>query len=196
MKKNHYHLSNKLELYGIVFNSRLNIEGRNNAIYIEQGSILKNCDIKIFGNNNTICIKNNCYLLQCKFWIEDNNGEILIGAGTTVSGKSHFACIEGTKIILGNDCMLSSNITFRTGDSHSIIDMQNKRINPSENIVIGDHVWIGNQVIINKGVKISNNSIIGTGAIVTKQFESVNIIIAGNPAKIIKSGINWKRERL
>lgn len=172
------------------------IKGRNNVIHIEYGCILKNCDIKVFGSNNRIHLKEKCNLNQCEFWIEDDNGEITIGAGTTVGGKTHLACIEGQKIIIGEDCMLSSDIMFRTGDSHSIVDLQNNRINPSKSINIGNHVWIGNKVILTKGVVVSNCSIIGTGAVVTSQFENSHIIIAGNPAKIVKSGINWNRVRL
>ena len=44
-----------------------------------------------------------------------------------------------------------------------------------------------------KGVNIANNSVIGASAVVTKGFEESNVIIAGNPAKVIKRGINWRR---
>ena len=119
-----------------------------------------------------------------------------MGSETSVSGKTHLACIEGKNIVIGDDCMFSSDIILRTGDSHSVVDLQNNRINPSKSIEIGNHVWIGNKVTVNKGVFVPNNSIIGTGAVVTKTFENGNIIIAGNPAKIIKSDINWDRRRM
>lgn len=51
-------------------------------------------------------------------------------------------------------------------------------------------------MIINKGVFIPKNNIIGTGAVVTKKFELTNTIIAGNPAKIIKEKINCCNERI
>lgn len=65
------------------------------------------------------------------------------------------------------------------------------RINISKDITIGEHVWIGANVSILKGCKIPNNSVIGTGAIVTKKFEKEGICIAGNPAKVVKEEINW-----
>ena len=46
-------------------------------------------------------------------------------------------------------------------------------------------------VKILKNTKISDNSIIGAGAIVNKKFEEKNVIIAGVPAGIIKRNINW-----
>ena len=69
--------------------------------------------------------------------------------------------------------MFSNDIEFRTGDSHSIVDLDTrKRINYSQNIHVGNHVWIGSRSIILKGVNIGNNSIIGTGSIVTKSIPS------------------------
>ena len=92
--------------------------------------------------------------------------------------------------------MLSSNIYLRTGDSHSIIDMQGNRVNQSKNISIGEHVWIGQSVIVTKGVKVPSNSIIGAGSVVTKSFEESNVVLAGNPAFVRKRNVCWKRERI
>lgn len=52
-------------------------------------------------------------------------------------------------------------------------------------IVIGNNVWLSANVIILPGVRIGNNCIVGAGSVVTKSFEEDNLIIAGNPAKII-----------
>jgi acetyltransferase-like isoleucine patch superfamily enzyme len=88
------------------------------------------------------------------------------------------------------------DIEIRTGDSHSILDMSGNRINPSSNVVIGNHVWVGSRVIILKGAQISDFSIIGAGSIVSGEFPDTNVILAGVPAKIVKDNINWKRERI
>lgn len=85
---------------------------------------------------------------------------------------------------------------MRTGDSHSIVDMSGERINHAEDVVIGDHVWIGYRVLINKGAVIPENTIIGTGAVVTKSFEEPNTVLAGVPAKVVKKDVNWRKERL
>ncbi len=52
-------------------------------------------------------------------------------------------------------------------------------------VVIGENVWVCEGARINRGVKIGDNSIIGAGAIVTKDVPP-NCIVAGIPAKIIK----------
>lgn len=52
-------------------------------------------------------------------------------------------------------------------------------------IEIGDNVWIGGGVTIIGGVKIGQNSIIGAGSVVTKNIPD-GVIVAGNPAKVIR----------
>lgn len=176
--------------------SRIVARKKNNEISILPGSRLINCSIAVYGENNKVTIEEGCSLRDVEIHIEDNNNEVRIGNGTTIAGFTHLACIEGTKISIGKDCMFSKDITFRTGDSHSITDMDGLRINPSKDIMIGNHVWIGNRVIVTKGAKISDNSIVGTGSIVSNEFEEPNIVIAGVPAKKVKENINWLRERV
>ena len=54
-------------------------------------------------------------------------------------------------------------------------------------IVIGRNVWIGNNVMILKGTEIGDNSVIGAGAVITGGKFPSNVVIAGNPAKVVKS---------
>ncbi|CBY56943.1 acetyltransferase, CysE/LacA/LpxA/NodL family [Listeria monocytogenes SLCC2479] len=51
---------------------------------------------------------------------------------------------------------------------------------------IGDNVWIGGRAIINPGVKLGNNVVVASGAVVTKSFPD-NVVVAGNPARVIKT---------
>lgn len=123
--------------------------------------------------------------------IEGDNSEIVIGENTTFYGKISIAALENTKINIEKDCLFSSDIIIRTGDSHKIYDEHRKRINENKDINIKEHVWCGSNVIILKGSLISKNSIIGAGSVVTKKFQQENICIAGNPAKMIKENVNW-----
>lgn len=157
---------------------------------------IENYSIKIFGNNNKIILGEHCQMKDGEFWIEDDNNEIIIGSETTIECKTQLACIEGCKIIIGKDCMFSSEIVVRTGDSHSIVNFDKIRINKSADVKIGDHCWIGHRVMLMKGCEIPPTTIIGAGAIVNKKFEHQNTIIAGIPARVVKRNVNWLRERI
>jgi len=128
--------------------------------------------------------------------MEDDNNRIEIGSNTVLNGKSHFACIEGTNIKIGNECLLSSEVTFRTGDSHSLLNLNGDRINPSLNIEIANHVWIGNKTIFTKGSSVNIDSVVATGAIVTKRFTEPHVVIGGLPATILRREISWDKERI
>lgn len=174
----------------------IRIKNSHNNLILMDGSYLERCSICIRGMYNTISVGRNCHLTDMEFYIEDDENCISIGENTTVGGKTHLACIEGTKIIIGDNCMLSKDIVFRTGDSHSIIDQSGRRINNSQDIIIGNHVWFGNKTTVLKGVKILDNSIVAAGSIVTDAISKSNVIIAGIPARIVKENINWLRERI
>jgi len=55
-------------------------------------------------------------------------------------------------------------------------------------VVIGNNVFIGLNVIITKPIKIGDGAIIGSGSVVTKDIEQYNVV-AGNPAKVLKRRI-------
>lgn len=180
-------------------NCNIVINGHNNTIKMNKCGMnsLINCSIHIYGNNNTIYLGELNTFNKADLWIEDDGNSILFGDKNKIRGFTHVACIEGCKVVFGNGSLFSTNVIFRTGDSHSILDKNtDKRINPSKSINIGDRVWFGNNTTILKGTKISNDSIVATGTIVTKSFLETNIIIGGLPSKILKENIKWIQERI
>lgn len=176
--------------------SRIIVRGKNNSIQLEQGVNLRRFKLYVNGDGNQIRIGRNCSASGLEIVVDDRNNRVDIGEHTVISGKTHLACIEGTEIRIGQNCLLSANITFRTGDSHSVLDMNGHRINSSKSIKVADHVWIGNGVAILKGATIAKDSIIGTGSIVTKEFQESNVVLAGNPARIVKRDVNWSTDRI
>lgn len=178
-----------------MFSRRVKIinSGKENLVELGEGCRLYDCTIQIFGDNNRVVIEKDCVLRDADIWISDG-GVIHIGHNTHFTGKIHIACIEGKKVEIGERCLFSNEIVFRTGDSHSILNLSGERINPAKDIAIGNHVWIGQQVVVLKGAHIGNETIIGTRALVTgKEFED-NVIIAGSPAKVVKKGVTWHHD--
>lgn len=181
---------------GILQNVKIDIIGENNQVHIGQGSIVNKALIYIRGNNHILTIGNQCRFGGGELWFEDGECMIKIGDHTTVE-SAHIAVTEpGRQISIGKDCMLSKNIEIRTGDSHSIIDkISGKRINYAADVIISDHVWIGANTTILKGVHIDKGVTIGTHSLVTKSIPS-NCIAAGIPAKVVKEHTDWIKERI
>lgn len=173
------------------------VKGKNNKIIVGKNTHLNGTSFRIVGNNNTIEFGKNVRIGgECSFWAEGNYIKIYVGSGTTFTQKVHINAQEnGSKIIIGEDCMFSNTIIIRTSDSHPIYNSSGIRINPAKSISIGDHVWIAPNSKIMKGVTIGNGSIIGSDTIVTKDLPS-NILAVGHPAKVVKTDICWTRESL
>lgn len=176
--------------------TRIEILGSANLIEIGVSARLHRCDIRILGNFNRVTIGEGAVLNNAELWIEDDSNTISIGASTAISGKTHIAAIEGTHVSIGSDCLLSSDIRFATGDSHSVVDVYGSRINLSRSIEIADHVWIGTGVTLLKGTSIQKDSIVGANTLVNKAFDEAGVVIAGNPGRIVKREVNWLRERV
>lgn len=169
----------------------ITIHGQNNTVKIGDFAQLEGASITIFGDNNTVIIEPWCTLKGTELHIEKSGGSIVIGEHTRFYGKTHLAVLEGTSIRIGKDCLFSSDIHFRTGDSHSVLDMTGRRINSSEDITVGDHVWFGTKVTCLKGAVIPAHSIVGACALVSGKFEKPHCVLAGVPAKVVKQGVDW-----
>lgn len=174
----------------------IRIKGSNNTVVIGDFAQLKGASIYINGSGNTVTIGSWSYLGGTDLFIEDDGGSITIGSRTKFLGMTHLAVIEGTSITIGEDCLFSSDVQLRTGDSHSILDLQGRRINDSRDIILGDHVWVGTQAFLNKGAKVPPHSIVGACAMVTKAFEEPNCALAGVPAKVVKRDVDWSIRRI
>lgn len=139
--------------------------------------------------------------IQC----HDYGNYVNVGDGFTTNGVVS-AVLCGNVFRVGKDVGISRE--FRLwGDGHSVFDAKtgavlNKpvvaksfddamKMDDAGVISIGDHVWIGERVSFTKGAQIPSNCVVGIGAVVTKRFTEENCIIAGVPAGVKKTGINW-----
>lgn len=164
----------------------------NNTIIIHQSKIT-NLNIKV--NRKSLVVINASKHSISNLNISSRFYDCYINIGNDFSCSStNFILDEKSSIIIGNDCMFAGGIILRTSDGHAIIDNISKKIiNPAKSIILKDHIWVGDRACILKGVKCNKNCIIGANSVVTRSFIEENCIIAGNPAKIIKTDINWSR---
>lgn len=198
------------------------IEGNNNQIILfsddneEKFNYLPTLSITIKGNNNRIRIHKTAKI-SGQIYIEADNVEInfaeasycnmilicdqgsnqrfILGKHSTIGFVDCRLNEDRAAVVIGENCMFSSRIDILGTDGHAIIDKKTHRILNKLNkpIIIGNNCWVGMGVTITKNANLPDNTIVGTGSIVTKQFTEKNTIIAGNPAKVIKRNIIWDR---
>ncbi len=187
---------NSIHNKGTLKNVTYDIIGNNNEIIIGENTFINNALIFIRGDHHRIIIGDNCFFGEGELWIEDDHCSLIIHSNTTIE-QAHLAVTEPSSLLeIHKDCMLAKHVEIRTGDSHSIIDMQTgKRINHAANVILNEHVWVGAHAKILKGVTIGNNAVIGTASVVTADIPA-HALAAGIPAKVIKTFIDWKRERI
>lgn len=164
---------------------------RNNHIDIAKTAGLSHCTILIKGQNNTLKISDGCRLRHVLIEIVGNNCSIEIGKKSVIGHGCYLSAKEeNIHLIIGDECMFSRNVNILTSDGHPIFH-KSDRINPAQNITIGQHVWLADNVTVLKGTIVGNYSIIGIHSLVTKSIAEHSIAV-GVPAKVVKSEINWE----
>lgn len=98
----------------------------------------------------------------------------------------YFQALSGGKIYIGKGSWIANNVGIITSN-HNPADLNNHQ--EGKNVVLGENCWIGMNSMILPGVNLGPNTIVGAGSIVTKSFLDGNVVIAGNPAKVIKKNI-------
>ncbi len=111
------------------------------------------------------------------------NAKLTIGRGY-INNNVTIDCHE--KIQFGNDVAIAKNVTIRDSDSHQIVG--GGPVNAPINI--GNHVWIGLNATILKGVTIGDGAVVAAGAVVTQDVPPRSVV-GGVPAKLIKENVDW-----
>lgn len=176
-------------------NVRFDVKGRNIRIEIGQGTRVEDTTFYVRGNNCRIVIGGgHGQIRSSEFWAEDDNSRIFIGKDAWIK-YSQVASTEGELIEMGDDVMFI-NAEFRNGDSHAIVQQgTNVRINWPKSVHIGNHCWFGAHTRVLKGTILADNCVVATGSICCGRLDKPNCIYGGNPAKLLKEGIDWNRSR-
>ena len=118
----------------------------------------------------------------------DVDGELVLGDRFKIQAES--SLIVKKKVTFGNNCLISWDCQFMDTDFH-VIKQGDRTINPDRPINIGNNCWFSSRCLILKGSEIGNNIVIGAGTLLNKSIPGDNQLIAGTPARILKSDISW-----
>lgn len=175
----------------------INICGNDNQVVIGYPYRFLSSSIVCNGDNNSVIIEETNASITCFFDLSHpmSNRKVHIKKNAQIGRAQMHLWTSNSSIIVGENCLFSWGIELMTGDGHKITKKgESAPINSGSYCEIGNHVWLGQQALICKNVKVPDNSVVGACSVVTKSFDSANIAIAGNPAKVVKEGIDWDKE--
>lgn len=112
-------------------------------------------------------------------------GHLHLGDNIEVNDYCHFACAK--ELSIGNDVLIASKVYISDHDHDftSLGDVPKNWPLISAPVIVGDRVWIGENVSILKGVTLGDDCVVGANSVVTKSFPNRSVI-AGVPAKTIR----------
>ena len=114
-----------------------------------------------------------------------NGGKLVIGQGAANVGLTIMCAKEVT---IGNGVRIGRNVSIRDWNGPHVI-INDSYVNHAP-VHIEDHVWLCSGCTIMPGVTIGKGSVVAANAVVTKSVPPSSLV-AGTPAKVIKSGIEW-----
>lgn len=116
----------------------------------------------------------------CIFEPPGHLSNLHIGEGTFVNTGCRFA--SRGAVFIGSRCAIGPGVFFETVSHYHAPDGALKTI--AKDIVVGDNVWVGAGCIILPGIRVGSFSVVGAGAVVTKDV-APHSVVAGVPAKSI-----------
>jgi len=115
-----------------------------------------------------------------------NPENISIGDRSNINRNCMIWAGEKSKIVIGKDCLTGPGVTI-IASRYNVKGKNLIRSYPADerDIIIGNDVWLGANVVVLPGVKIGDGAIVGAGSVVTKDVESYTVV-TGIPARELK----------
>lgn len=123
---------------------------------------------------------------------------VALGNGVYSGSNLQITVAEDCRVTIGDDVLIANDCRIRADDSHPIYDgVSGNRINVSDSIIIGSHVWLGQEVFVMPGSIVGDGSVVGARSMVTKSRPIPKHTLAvGSPAKVVRRRIVWVRKHL
>ena len=120
----------------------------------------------------------------CELQARSPDAEIALGDFVAVNNG--FLVISVKRVEIGDGCLIGKGVQILDFDAHGVAPEERRtsigRIAP---VILGKNVWVGNGAILLKGTHIGDNSIVAAGAVVPGGDYPPDVVIGGNPARIV-----------
>lgn len=93
--------------------------------------------------------------------------------------------LDVAAIVIGDDVQIGPNVQLLTATHPLEAEPRRSKWEGGRPIAIGDNVWLGGGVIVCPGVTIGANTVVGAGAVVTRDLPA-NVLAVGNPARVVR----------
>lgn len=113
----------------------------------------------------------------------DYGDHLTVGARTFAN--YNLTALDVAPITIGEDCQIGPNVQLLTPVHPLEPQRRRDRLEAAKPITIGNNVWLGGGVIVCPGVTIGDDSVIGAGAIVTRDIPP-GVLAVGNPARVVR----------
>lgn len=137
------------------------------------------------GPNAKLVVKNNFKIFDGAKIFVNKDASLILGSGY-INSNIGINCFQ--QIEIGNDVAIAENVSIRDSDNHMITNKPDHKMTLP--VKIGNHVWIGMNTTILKGVTIGDGAIVAAGAVVTKDVPA-RCLVSGVPARVIKENVEW-----
>jgi acetyltransferase-like isoleucine patch superfamily enzyme len=117
--------------------------------------------------------------------IRCHEGEVVIGAKTVLGQDCTISAYKSVRI--GEQCVIADRAMFIDFD-HGVVDVERPIRQQGiykRDVEVGSNCWIGYGACILRGVRVGDNSIVGTNSVVTRDVPA-NAVVGGVPAKVIR----------
>jgi hypothetical protein len=120
-------------------------------------------------------------------WLYWGEGATAVGARISIEG-------ERRGIVIGDDCMLSSDVAVSNHDMHTLFDIETEEIinAPPVDMVLEQHVWLGEGATLLGAERVGFGTVVAGGAFV-KGTTAPLTVVGGLPAKVLRTNVSWCR---
>jgi maltose O-acetyltransferase len=114
----------------------------------------------------------------------DYGSNLSIGARTFANFG--LVVLDVAPVTIGDDVQIGPFVQLLTATHPLDPDLRRAKWEAAEPIAIGDNVWLGGGVLVLPGVSIGEDTVVGAGAVVTRDLPG-RVVAVGNPARIIRT---------
>jgi acetyltransferase-like isoleucine patch superfamily enzyme len=119
------------------------------------------------------------------------SGTVTFGSGNIGIPESQVICRHS--ITFGTGSGVGWDVLITDTDFHPLLPLEGEPGPAEAPIEIGDGCWIGARSTIVKGVRLPHDTVVAAGSVVARSVEEPNTVIAGNPAKTVRTGVaGWR----